>query len=275
MAGSRRIVSGMDRWRGQAVAGSGSMLAQGMITYGLPFLVFLTVWQLFSHFYGIPDLFPPPSTTFQTLLSLLADGSLLFDAGASLARIVIGLAIGSVLGIFCGLLMGSSRFAHAALNPYINSLRFISAIAWISIFMIWFGIGEISKISVIVYATTFTVIVNTIAGVKAISINKIRAAFSFGAGARQVFFWIKLPATVPYILSGIRLSLANSYLVIVTAEMVQADSGMGFLIISARAYLAPDIIFTGIIVLGLLGLLSDRAFLLASHLCLSRYCQRG
>lgn len=271
---AKRFVTGMDRWAGRAATGSSSRLAHGTVTYGLPFLVFLSAWQLFSHVYGTPDLFPPPTTTFRTLLSLLADGSLLFDAASSMARILVGLLIGSVTGVLCGLLMGSSTFVHAALSPYINFLRFISAIAWISIFMIWFGIGEASKIAVIVYATTFTLILNTIAGVKAISTNKIRAALSLGASAKQVFFWVRLPAAVPYILTGIRLSLANSYLVIVTAEMVQADSGIGFLIISARVYLAPDIIFTGMIVLGLLGLFSDRVLMAASRLCLGRYCRR-
>ena len=88
----------------------------------------------------------------------------------------------------------SSTFVRAALSPYVNILRFISAIAWISIFMIWFGIGEVSKIAVIVYATTFTLILNTMAGVEAISTDKVRAASCFGASARQVFFWVRLPA---------------------------------------------------------------------------------
>jgi len=257
--------------REPTAAGPSAKFAHSVVTYGLPFIAFLTGWYLFSHLYGTPDLFPSPITTFQTLLSLLADGSLLSDVASSITRILVGLFIGTAFGVFCGLVMGSSASVHAALNPYVNSLRFVSAIAWISIFMIWFGIGEVSKIAVIIYATTFTLIVNTIAGVKAISTNKLRAALSLGANARQVFAWVTLPATVPYILTGIRLSLANSYLVIVTAEMVQADSGIGFLIISARVYLAPDIVFTGMIVLGLLGLISDRAVLLISRLCFARY----
>ena len=253
----------------------GWRLVRGALTYGLPFAAFLIAWQLFSDAFGVPALFPPPTTTFSTFVSLVADGSLPRDAAASMARILSGFLIGSVAGAFIGLLMGYSPLAHAALDPYVNFLRFISAIAWISIFMLWFGIGELSKIALIVYATTFTVVVNTVAGVKAIARNKIRAARSLGADHNQVFCFVTLPATMPYILSGMRLSLANSFLVLVTAEMVQADSGIGFAIISARIYLAPDIIFTGMIVLGLLGLLSDRALALVSRLFLGRYYRRN
>jgi NitT/TauT family transport system permease protein len=250
-------------------------LVRGTLTYGLPFIGFLIAWQLFSDAFGVPALFPPPTTTFSTFVSLLADGSLLRDAAASMARILSGFLIGSLAGALIGLLMGYSRLVHAALDPYVNFLRFISAIAWISIFMLWFGIGELSKIALIVYATTFTVVVNTVAGVKALARNKIRAALSLGADHHQVFWFVTLPATVPYILSGMRLSLANSFLVLVTAEMVQADSGIGFAIISARIYLAPDIIFTGMIVLGLLGLLSDRGLALVSRLFLGRYYRQN
>ncbi len=245
--------------------------ARSALTYALPIGVFIVLWQVWSDVYGVPQLFPPPSTTFRTLLSMLADGSLVRDAAASMARIGTGFVIGSVIGAFLGLLMGSSRIVREVLDPYVNFLRFISGVAWISIFIVWFGIGEASKVVLIVYTTVFTVLLNTVAGVVAVSPNKLRAARCLGASRRQLFFLVTLPATGRFILTGMRLSMANSFLVIVAAEMVQADSGIGFVIIAARLFLAPDVIFSGMIVLGLLGLLSDRLLTIGSWLCFRRY----
>jgi NitT/TauT family transport system permease protein len=266
-------VLGRDRQgaAGNPLAGPALRLSRLLLGYGVPFAAFLLAWQIFSYVYGVPALFPPPTTTFRTFMQLLADGSLPRDAAASMARIAIGFLIGSAAGAVLGLLMGSSPVIHALLDPYVNFLRFISAIAWISIFMMWFGIGEVSKVALIVYATTFTVTVNAIAGVRAIARNKVRAALCLGASPRQLFLWVTLPAAVRYILTGMRLSLANAFLVIVAAEMIQADSGIGFVIISARVYLAPDVSFVGMITLGLLGLASDRLLMLVSRLCLGRY----
>ena len=269
--GTTTITTQIGRSRGAGLARTSSRLGLGAVSYAIPFLIFVVVWHLFSDAFGVPELFPPPAKTFATFQSLLADGSLVSDAAASMVRILIGLFLGALVGTFIGLLMGCSTTFHAALVPYVNVLRFVSAIARISIFMIWFGIGEASKIALIVYATTFILILNTTAGVEAISVDKYRAARSLGANRKQVFFWVTLPGTVPYIVTGIRLALASSFLVIIIAEMVQADSGIGFLIISGRYYLAPDIVFTGMIVLGFLGLLSDRCLMLTSRYFLQRF----
>jgi NitT/TauT family transport system permease protein len=127
----------------------------------------------------------------------------------------------------------------------------------------------------IVYTTAFGVLLNTVAGVAAVSRNKLRLAHCFGASARQIFFRVTLPASMRYILTGMRLSMANAFLVIVAAEMVQADSGLGFSIMAARQFLAPDIIFCGMITLGLLGLLSDRILTFVSRFFFSRYYRQN
>ena len=113
------------------------------------------------------------------------------------------------------------------LEPYTEFLRFIPATALITVAVIWFGIGEGSKIFLIIYTTVFIVIINTAAGVSAVAPNKIRAARSLGAGPAQVFFFVALPATVPYILTGMRLAMANSFVTIVAAELVAANDGLG------------------------------------------------
>ena len=141
--------------------------------------------------------------------------------------------------------------------------------------LVWFGIGEASKVVLIVYTTAFGVLLNTVAGVAAVSRNKVRVAQCFGASRRQIFFSVTLPATTRYILTGMRLSMTNAFLVIVAAEMVQADSGLGFAIMAARQFLAPDLIFCGMITLGLLGLIADRLLLFVSHTVFGRYYRQN
>lgn len=251
------------------------VLAKGIASYVVPIAAFILLWQVWSNAFGVPQLFPSPWQTARTFVTLVDDGSLLRDAAASMARILAGFVIGSLIGSLLGLLIGTSRLVREIVDPYVNFLRFISGVAWISIFIVWLGIGEASKVALIVYTTAFAVVLNTVAGVVAIAPNKLRAAQCFGASSIQRFFWVTLPATVPYILAGMRLSLSNAFLVIVAAEMVQADSGLGFTIIAARLFLAPDIIFCGMISLGILGLLSDRILMLLARTLFGRYYRAG
>jgi ABC-type nitrate/sulfonate/bicarbonate transport system permease component len=130
----------------------------------------------------------------------------------------------------------------------------------ITVAVIWFGIGEGSKIFLIIYTTVFIVILNTAAGVSAVAPNKIRAARSLGAGAGQVFFFVALPATMPYILTGMRLAMANSFVTIIAAELVAANNGLGRMIWDSRMYMLVDQIFVALVVLGFLGFTADRLF---------------
>lgn len=250
-------------------------IGRAIFTYGLPIGTFILLWELWSDAFGVPQLFPSPRATARTYWEIVADGTLPLDAATSMARIAIGFLIGSAIGALLGLVIATFRLAREILDPYVNFLRFISGVAWISIFIVWFGIGETSKVVLIVYTTAFGVLLNTVAGVAAVSRNKLRLAHCFGASARQIFFWVTLPASTRYILTGMRLSMANAFLVIVAAEMVQADSGLGFSIMAARQFLAPDIIFCGMITLGLLGLLSDRILTFVSRFCFGRYYRQS
>jgi NitT/TauT family transport system permease protein len=250
-------------------------VARAAITYGVPVATFILLWELWADAFGVPQLFPSPRATARTFWDILSDGTLVRDAWTSMLRIVIGFLIGSAIGALLGLLIGTFRIVREVLDPYVNFLRFISGVAWISIFIVWFGIGEASKVVLIVYTTCFGVLLNTVAGVAAVSRDKLRVAQCFGASAAQTFFWVTLPATTRYILTGMRLSMANAFLVIVAAEMVQADSGLGFSIMAARQFLAPDIIFCGMITLGVLGLLSDRVLMLASRVLFGRYYRQN
>ena len=261
---------------GYARTGSRALriFGRAAITYGLPVATFVLLWELWADAFGVPQLFPSPRATARTFWEIVSDGTLVRDAWMSMLRIIVGFLVGSAIGALLGLLIGTFRIVREVLDPYVNFLRFISGVAWISIFIVWFGIGEMSKVVLIVYTTCFGVLLNTVAGVAAVSRNQLRVAQCFGASAMQTFFWVTLPATTRYILTGMRLSMANAFLVIVAAEMVQADSGLGFSIMAARQFLAPDVIFCGMITLGVLGLLSDRALTFVSRVVFGRYCRQ-
>jgi NitT/TauT family transport system permease protein len=157
------------------------------------------------------------------------------------------------------------------LEPYTEFLRFIPATALITIAVIWFGIGEGSKIFLIIYTTVFIVTINTAAGVAAVTPNKIRAARSLGASQWQVFWHVALPATMPYILTGMRLAMGNSFVTIIAAELVAANAGLGKMIWDARLYMLVDQIFVALLVLGFMGFAADRAFRWAIYAFAGRF----
>jgi NitT/TauT family transport system permease protein len=156
-------------------------------------------------------------------------------------------------------------------EPFINFFRFVPAIGFLTLFLMWFGVGEESKVAIIIYATMFPVIINTIAGVSGISPITIQVAQSQGASAGQIFFTVTIPASVPYIFTGVRLGLSGAIISIVAAEMLAAQKGIGYLIYTSRLYFRTDWIFVGIITLGLTGYFSDRFLRYFGRTVLKRY----
>ena len=229
-------------------------------TYVAGFASLFLIWHVCSTWIIPSVLFPPPWKVLLKGIELVEDGTLWEQSSASLARIASGFALGSLIGIPVGLAIGSFSIVRRLLEPYTEFLRFIPATALITVAVIWFGIGETSKIFLIMYTTVFIVIINTAAGVSAVAPNKIRAARSLGAGPLQVFFFVAFPATVPYILTGMRLAMANSFVTIVAAELVAANNGLGRMIWDSRMYMLVDQIFVALVVLGFLGFTADRLF---------------
>ena len=228
--------------------------------YLLGFASLFLIWHVAATWILSSVLFPTPWKVVLKAVELAQDGTLWTETSASLARIASGFVGGSLIGIPIGLAIGSFPIVRRLLEPYTEFLRFIPATAMITVAVIWFGIGEGSKIFLIIYTTVFIVIINTAAGVSAVAPNKIRAARSLGASAAQVFFFVALPATVPYILTGMRLAMANSFVTIIAAELVAANNGLGRMIWDSRMYMLVDQIFVALVVLGFLGFAADRLF---------------
>jgi NitT/TauT family transport system permease protein len=228
--------------------------------YALGFASLFAVWHLASIYLVSSVLFPPPAVVFRKGVVLVRNGVLFEHLWASAQRILAGFIVGSMLGIPIGLAMGSFRPVRKVLEPYTEFLRFIPSVAMITVAVIWFGIGEASKIFLIIYTTIFIVILNTAAGVSAIALNKIRAAQALGATRAQIFLHVAMPATVPYILTGMRLAMANSFTTIVAAELIAANEGLGKMLWDGRMFMLVDDIFVSLVSLGLLGFAVDRMF---------------
>lgn len=243
----------------------------GLSGYLIGFASLFVFWHVASTWLLNSVLFPPPLQVIATAIELARDGTLGENVAVSLTRIFLGFLGGTMIGIPVGLLIGSFATVRRLLEPYTEFLRFIPATALITVAVIWFGIGEGSKIFLIIYTTVFIIIINTASGVSAVSPNKIRAARSLGASRAQVFWFVALPATVPYILTGMRLAMGNSFVTIIAAELVAANSGLGRMIWDARLYMLVDQIFVALLVLGLLGFTADRLFRWAIRAFAGRY----
>lgn len=231
----------------------------------------LLIWELMALWVHKPAFLPSPMDTLNGAIELIRNGELFASIVASFSRVVMGFTIGTCIGIPLGLCMGKSEIIRAFVDPYVEFFRFIPPIAFVTLAVIWFGLGETSKVVLIVYTTVFMVAINTMIGVLGIDPDKRFAALCLGASEREVFFHVTIPASIPNIITGMKIAMGNSYMTVVSAEMVAAKSGIGFLIFNSRLFLLTEWIFVGIITLGLMGFVSDRALRIVANRLLSRY----
>jgi ABC-type nitrate/sulfonate/bicarbonate transport system permease component len=177
------------------------------------------------------------------------------DVAVSLLRVIEGFTIAAIFGVLLGCLSASSRLAENVLDPIIEVLRPVPPLAFLPIFIIWFGLGELSKVLMIAFATFFTIYVNTYQGVRYADPLLMRAALSLGAKPTYAFFTIGLPSAMPEIFTGLRLGMGMAFFVLVAAELLAADSGMGYRIQEARWQFRVDRMFFGAALIGFVGYL--------------------
>lgn len=202
-----------------------------------------------------PLLFPPPTEILARGVAMTADGELPRHVLASLDRVLKGFALGGFLGVAIGVLVGRSQLAQALLESILEMLRPIPPLAFLPLLVIWLGIGETSKVAFIAYTSFFPVFTTTVEGIKYVDPLLIRAAQSLGARDWDLFRYVVLPAAIPHVIVGLRLGFAISFFVIVAAEFIAADSGLGYLINDARTFFLVDRMLLGAVVIGLLGFL--------------------
>jgi NitT/TauT family transport system permease protein len=226
----------------------------------LPCLVAVALFSLWEGAVRVSrnDLVPGPCQVVLGLAELFRKGLLLKYVVASLFRVTWGFCLAVVVGIPLGLLLGWFRSAYLAFNPLIQVLRPISPIAWIPLAILWFGISDAAPIFLIFLASVFPIVVSATAAVQNLRPVYLRAARNFGLGGTEIFRRVILPATLPQILTGVRIALGVAWLVVVAAEMIAVNSGLGYLIIDARnAGKRYDLVVAGMVVIGLIGLLLD------------------
>lgn len=187
----------------------------------------------------------------------LFSGEMIHDAYASLYRVVVGFLLGAVLALPLGLLMGANDRIYRLFNPLIQILRPIPPIAFIPLSILWFGLGNPPAIFLIIIGAFFPVLMNTIAGVRHVDAIYIRAARSLGANQTTMFLRVILPAATPYILTGMRIGIGTAFIVVIVAEMIAVNNGLGYRILEAREFFWSDKIIAGMFTIGLLGLAID------------------
>lgn len=215
------------------------------------------LWQLACEASG-SSIFPTPLKAMQGMGELIESDRLLGDTVASLFRVTWGFLLAAATAIPVGLVAGWSTRSFYALNPIIQGLRPISPIAWIPFSILWFGIGDGSGVFLIFLSSFFPIAVGTMAGVRNISQVHQRSARNFGVRGLELFRRVVLPAAMPQIITSLRIALGVAWLVIVAAEMVGMDSGLGYLINDARNMAGRyDLVAATMIVIGLIGIVLD------------------
>ncbi len=229
--------------------------------FALPFVVVAVLWEMFARFGPFPPrLFPPLEAVAVTFGRLAVNGILALNAVSTVARLLGGFALAAVAGVAVGIAMGRYRRAEDFCLPFISIGNPIPGIAYAPLFVLWFGLGDLPAVLLVGFAATFPVVLNTWTGVKAVKEIWIRAAETMGAGDRDLFRKVILPGALPYILTGLRIGLARAWRVLVAVEMLTSVSrGLGWLIFGAREFMNTDVMLAGIAVIGLIGLLLEKA----------------
>lgn len=230
---------------------------RGVLLPVLTAFFFLALWHVLVKLSG-SDLFPTPLDVAKGIQELFEKGLLLKYIVASLFRVSWGFILAVVVGVPLGLALGWFRPAYEALNPMIQILRPISPIAWIPVAILWFGIDDTAPVFLIFLASVFPITVSSMAAVQNMQLVYLRAAQNFGVQGSQLFRRVILPAALPQIITGIRIALGIAWLVVVAAEMIAVNSGLGYLIIDARnAGKRYDLVVAGMVMIGLIGLVLD------------------
>jgi NitT/TauT family transport system permease protein len=217
----------------------------------------LTVWSALATL-SATGLVPSPWQVAAALVELASRGLLVKYITASLFRVTWGFFLASAVGIPLGLLLGWFAAARTALNPMIQILRPISPIAWIPLAILWFGLSDAAPVFLIFLASLFPIVTATMAAVQNIQPVYLRAARNFGFSGLALLWHVILPASLPQIITAMRIALGIAWLVVVAAEMIAVNSGLGYLIIDARnAGRRYDLVVAGMIVIGIIGLVLD------------------
>lgn len=215
-----------------------------------------------------PYVLPPPSDLYSTFL-YLAEGPLWTNIAASSLRVFFGFVAGSLLAVIVGSIVGLWYSAERYLEPSFQALRAVPSLAWVPLLMIWFGIGETSKIVLIAKSAFFPVYLSLFSGIRNVDRKLVEVGEMYGQSLPTLVRRILIPASLPHLFTGLRYGLSLAWLSVVAAELLAASEGIGYMLSDGRELSRPDLVLIAIICLAVLGKISDSAFKLVEDRCLS------
>ncbi len=233
-------------------------------------VVLLAVWQAASMAGLIsPRVLAPPSAILTAAWTIILDGTLPYNLLVSLARVVTGLAIALVLGIPLALLAGLSRAGEDAVDAPLQMVRTLPHLALVPLFILWFGIGETPKVALVALGSLFPIYLNLYAAIRGVDPKLVEAGRTLGLSRIAMIRHVILPGALPGFLTGLRYAVGIAWLSLVVGEQINADSGIGYMMMDARDFLRTDIILVGLLTYALLGLLGDQGVRLIERKMLS------
>lgn len=217
-------------------------------------------WRIFRE-----NQLPPPRQVWAAVVELANGGELWKHLLASLGRIGAGFAIGAALALAVGVVVGLWRTAERLLDPTLQAVRSVPSLAWVPFLLLWLGIDETPKITLIAIGAFFPVYVNLVSGIRQADRKLVEVGAVFGLGPAEQIRRILLPAAAPYAITGLRLGVGQAWLFLVAAELIASTRGLGFLLVDGQNNLRPDIMVVGILLLALLGAGTDALLRLAER----------
>jgi len=209
--------------------------------------------------YFAAALLPTVTAVGQTLWAMLIDGTMLRHAAYTLYRVMFGLGLAIAVGLPLGILMGRVPAAEQFFMPLVSVLMPIPSLAWVPVFILWFGIGNVTTILIVFYAATFPMLLNAWSGVRSVNPLWMRAAGAMGANGRSLFWKVIIPGASPFIVTGFRQAFLRSWIAVVGAEMIAASAwGLGWVIFDAKEFLNTDIMLASLAVIGCIGFAFER-----------------
>ncbi len=242
----------------------------------ISFASIIFLWCALTYSGAVDAVFlPPPHKVAEAIFNMAKEGTLISYTWKSTYRVLIGWLLSAIVAIPLGMIIATSPKMKAILQPMTEFVRYLPVVALVPLTLLYFGIGEGQKYAIIFLGTFFQLLLMVADSVSSVDRNLLNAAATLGAGRRQRYSLVLLPASLPLLLDNLRLTIGWAWTYLVVAEMVAADAGLGYMVLKSQRFLATDRIFAGLLIIGLVGLLTDRLFRLITVVTVPWYERLG